>query len=77
MAMAWLFTLPCAAIVGALAGRVADTGNAGVVIVAILAIVAGGGIYVASRRRPVTAENVNDYPSSTTPAPAEAPAATV
>ena len=75
MAMAWLFTLPSAAIVGALAGRVADTGNAGVVIVAILAILAGGGIYVASRRRPVTAENVNEYPGSTAPAPTTATAA--
>jgi inorganic phosphate transporter, PiT family len=75
MAMAWLFTLPSAAIVGAMAGRVADTGNAGVVIVATLAIVAGGGIYLAARRRPVTAENVNEYPGSTAPAPAPTTAA--
>jgi PiT family inorganic phosphate transporter len=64
MAMAWLFTLPAAAVVGALSGQVASSGNFGVVIVAILAIVAGGGLYVASRRRPVTAENVNEYPGS-------------
>jgi PiT family inorganic phosphate transporter len=67
MAVAWLLTLPAAAIVGALAGRVADSGNLGVVIIAILAVAAGGGIYAASRRRPVTSENVNEYPSSTTP----------
>ncbi|MEV4267715.1 inorganic phosphate transporter [Kribbella sp. NPDC049584] len=72
MAVAWLLTLPAAAIVGALAGRVADSGNIGVVIIAILAVVAGGGIYLASRRTPVTSENVNDYPSST---PAASPAA--
>ena len=32
MAMAWLFTLPAAAVVGALAGQVANSGNFGVVI---------------------------------------------
>jgi PiT family inorganic phosphate transporter len=72
MAVAWVLTLPAAAIVGALAGRVADSGNIGVVIIAILAVVAGGAIYAASRRKPVTSENVNDYPSST---PAATPAA--
>ena len=78
MVMAWLFTLPSAAIVGAMAGRIADTGNAGVVIVATLAIVAGGGLYVASRRRPVTPQNVNEYPApDPTPAPAATTATTV
>jgi len=67
MAMAWLFTLPAAAIVGALSGRVANSGNLGVVIIAILAAAAGGFIYVASRRKPVTSQNVNEYPSETTP----------
>ncbi len=67
MAVAWLLTLPAAAIVGALSGRVADSGNLGVVIIAVLAVAAGGGIYAASRRRPVTSENVNEYPSSTAP----------
>ncbi|WP_329484008.1 inorganic phosphate transporter [Kribbella sp. NBC_01484] len=65
MAVAWLFTLPAAAVVGALAGQVASSGNFGVVIVAVLAVVASAGIYVASRRRPVTPENVNDDPAST------------
>ncbi|WP_410789379.1 anion permease [Kribbella sp. C-35] len=65
MAVAWLLTLPAAAVVGALAGEVADSGNIGVVIIAVLAVAAGGGIYAASRRRPVTSENVNEYPSST------------
>jgi PiT family inorganic phosphate transporter len=72
MAVAWVLTLPAAAIVGALAGRVANSGNLGVVIIAILAVVAGGAIYAASRRKPVTPDNVNDYPSST---PATSPAA--
>ncbi|TCC43872.1 inorganic phosphate transporter [Kribbella capetownensis] len=41
------------------------SGNLGVVIIALLAIVAGGGIYLASRRRPVTSDNVNEYPATT------------
>jgi PiT family inorganic phosphate transporter len=65
MAVAWLLTLPAAAVVGALSGRVADSGTLGVVAIAILALVAGGGIYAASRRRPVTSDNVNEYPGST------------
>ncbi|TCC28002.1 inorganic phosphate transporter [Kribbella speibonae] len=72
MAVAWLLTLPAAAVVGALAGEVADSGNLGVVIIAILAVAAGGGIYAASRRRPVTSENVNEYPSSSPAATAAA-----
>ncbi|MDX6283258.1 MAG: inorganic phosphate transporter, PiT family [Kribbellaceae bacterium] len=68
MALAWLFTLPAAALVGALAGRVANSGNLGVTIIAIAAAAAGGFIYLASRRKPVTAGNVNEYPG--TPAPA-------
>jgi len=69
IALAWLFTLPSAAVVGAVAGRVSNSGNLGVAIVAVLAAAAGLSMYAASRRRPVTAENVNDYPTeSVTPA---------
>ena len=68
MALAWLFTLPAAALVGALAGEVADSGNAGVAIILVLALIVAGGIYLLSRRQPVTAGNVNDVPS----APADA-----
>jgi len=70
MALAWLFTLPAAAIVGALAGRVANSGNVGVVIIAIAAAAAGAFIYAASRRKPVTSDNVNEYPGTPNPAPA-------
>jgi PiT family inorganic phosphate transporter len=66
MALAWLFTLPAAAIVGALSGRVANSGNLGVAVIALLAVAAGGGLYAASRRRPVTSENVNEYPATQT-----------
>src|SRR4051812_13520595 len=62
MALAWLFTLPAAAVVGALSGRVANSGNLGVAIIAILAAVAALSMYAAARRRPVTSENVNEYP---------------
>ncbi|WP_425553146.1 inorganic phosphate transporter [Kribbella lupini] len=67
MALAWLFTLPAAAVVGALAGRVANSGNAGVAVIAVAAAAAGLGIYVASRRKPVTAGNVNEYPGTSVP----------
>lgn len=62
MALAWLLTLPSAAIVGALSAWVAGTGTVGTVLVALVALAAGAGIYAASRRKPVTAENVNDVP---------------
>ena len=66
MALAWLLTLPAAAAVGAVAGWVANTGTAGTVVVFVVAVAVAGGIYAASRRRPVTADNVNDVPA---PAP--------
>lgn len=60
MALAWLFTLPAAAIVGAAGGKLASTGAAGTVVVAIVALAVAGGVYLAARRNPVTANNVND-----------------
>jgi inorganic phosphate transporter, PiT family len=65
MAIAWLLTLPAAAAVGAVAGALANTGTVGTVIVALVAVAIGGGIYAASRRRPVTADNVNEVPAPT------------
>jgi PiT family inorganic phosphate transporter len=68
MAVAWLLTLPAAAVIGALSGRVANSGNAGVALIAVAATAAGLGLYLASRRNPVTPDNVNDYPGpATTP----------
>jgi inorganic phosphate transporter, PiT family len=63
MALAWLLTLPAAAIVGALAAWVAGTGTVGTVLVALVSVAIAVGIYLASRRQPVTADNVNDVPA--------------
>jgi PiT family inorganic phosphate transporter len=60
MVIAWVVTLPAAAIMGAVAGGVAEKGTAGTVVVAVAGLAIGGGVYVLSRRRPVSANNVND-----------------
>jgi inorganic phosphate transporter, PiT family len=64
IALAWSFTLPSAAIVGAAASWLAATGTAGVIVVAVTGIAMAAGIYGASRRNPVTADNVNDVPAA-------------
>jgi PiT family inorganic phosphate transporter len=70
MVLAWLFTLPAAAVVGALADRVASSGTAGTTAVAAVAAVVALGIFGLSRRRPVTASNVNQLPAPM-PVPAQ------
>jgi PiT family inorganic phosphate transporter len=60
IALAWVFTLPAAATVGAAASWLAGTGTVGVVVVAVTGVAVASGIYSASRRSAVTAENVND-----------------
>ncbi|KAA2246075.1 inorganic phosphate transporter [Solihabitans fulvus] len=60
MALAWVVTLPAAAVVGALAGRTASAGAVGVVVVAVVGVAVAAGIYVASRRRPVAIEAVSE-----------------
>ena len=70
-AVAWLLTLPAAAVVGAVAAWAASTATVGTILVAVVLIALAGGIYAASRRRPVTADNVNDVPA---PVPALAAA---
>ena len=64
MAIAWLLTLPSAAIVGAVAAWIASTGTIGTIVVALALVAAAGGIYAASRRNPITANNVNDVPAT-------------
>ena len=62
MAVAWLVTLPSAAAVGAVsAGVVVHGGTFGTVLIAVAAIAAATAIYLASRRNPVHAGNVNDH----------------
>ena len=70
IALAWSFTLPSAAVVGAAASWVAATGTAGVIVVAVTAVALAAGIYVASRRNAVTAANVTDL-QRPTPTPAD------
>jgi PiT family inorganic phosphate transporter len=60
--LAWSFTLPAAAVVGAAASWLAATGTVGVIVVGVSAVALASGIYAASRRTPVTAANVNDVP---------------
>ncbi len=67
----WLLTLPAAAAVGALAAWIAARGTGGTLLVAALLVAASGGIYAASRRKPVTAATVNDAP---VPLPVAVPA---
>ncbi|WP_027928015.1 inorganic phosphate transporter [Amycolatopsis benzoatilytica] len=57
MVLAWLFTLPAAAIVGAAAGKLASLGEAGTIAVGVAGILFAAGIYVLSRRKPVTAHS--------------------
>ncbi len=63
MAVAWLLTLPAAAVVGAVAAWLAGTGTIGTIIVALVLVGLAAGIYAASRRRPINADNVNDVPA--------------
>ncbi|MER7865155.1 inorganic phosphate transporter [Amycolatopsis japonica] len=63
MVVAWLFTLPAAAIVGAGAGLVTSTGTVGTIAVGVAGLAIGIGIYLLSRRSPVNAS------SFTSPAP--------
>ncbi|MFI5611797.1 anion permease [Amycolatopsis sp. NPDC051903] len=60
MALAWLFTMPAAALMGAIAGWIASTGTLGTVLVAVGGAAVAAGIYALSRIRPVSAATVND-----------------
>lgn len=59
MVLAWGLTLPAAAGVGALSSEVTSFGTVGVIAVAVVAALLALGIYLSSRRNPVTAANVN------------------
>ena len=61
MIVAWVLTLPGAALIAGIAslGTGALGGTGGVIIVAVVAAAGGIGIWLAARRNPVTADNVN------------------
>ena len=72
MVAAWLITLPAAAAVGAAAwgGAHVIGGTLGVAIVFVVAAILAGLLYLASRRQPVHADNVNDeWTGRVAPAP--------
>lgn len=60
IAVAWLITLPAAAVVGGLAAWAASTSTLGLVVVVVLAVAGGIGFVLLSRRKPVTRTNVNE-----------------
>ncbi len=62
MALAWLVTLPAAALVGAVALSIADAfgGATGFAAVSVLAVITVCGLYALSRRTRVDHTNVND-----------------
>ncbi|GAA1322362.1 inorganic phosphate transporter [Pseudonocardia xinjiangensis] len=73
MALAWVVTLPAAAVVGGAAAlAVSDGGTFGTVVVAVVGVGVAAGIFVSSRRRPINADNVNDVPGRVEPVPAGA-----
>ncbi|MEV6718970.1 inorganic phosphate transporter [Lentzea sp. NPDC051208] len=60
MAAGWLFTLPAAGIVGALAGKWASTGAVGIIGVATIGIVVSVVIWILARREPIKPEHIVD-----------------
>jgi PiT family inorganic phosphate transporter len=58
--LGWLFTLPAAALVGAVAAWVAIGSAAGLVIVAVVAVAGVVVIFRLAARKPVNAKNVNE-----------------
>jgi PiT family inorganic phosphate transporter len=61
MAIAWVVTLPSAALVGAGSEALArGAGTFGVIVVALAMVVICGGLFLASRKSAVKASNVND-----------------
>ena len=79
MVYTWGLTLPAAAVVAGGAAFVADQGTWGVLLIGAALVAGSAGMWVLSRRQPVTADNVNDVTPvavDVTPAAANTPAAT-
>ncbi|WP_432119238.1 inorganic phosphate transporter [Streptomyces sp. bgisy032] len=65
MAVAWVITLPAAALIGGLAAAVVRSGgDVGTAVVAVSGAALAAGIVLVSRRNPVHAGNVNDAPGT-------------
>jgi PiT family inorganic phosphate transporter len=75
MVLAWVFTLPAAGLVGALAEiLVSALGDSiGVAVLSVVLVAGSGALYAASRRRPVHASNVNDDWDTGVPPPVAEP----
>ncbi|PZE38572.1 inorganic phosphate transporter [Curtobacterium sp. MCPF17_031] len=58
--IAWVITLPSAAVVGGLATWLASTSTIGLVVVALLALVGGLTFFVLARRKPISADDVHE-----------------
>lgn len=70
MAIAWMLTLPAAALVGGICSFISSFGVVGPLVVVALLLATASVIFVRSRKNRVSHDNVNDDWSST-PAPAE------
>jgi PiT family inorganic phosphate transporter len=67
MVVAWLLTLPAAALVAAGIGLIVDGGGSGqITVVSMVAVALLLGFWLWSRRNPVSAENVNEVPDGFT-----------
>jgi len=63
MVLAWVLTLPAAALVAAGIGLIVDGGGTGqITLVAVAAVLLLLGFWLWSRRHPVSADNVNEAP---------------
>jgi PiT family inorganic phosphate transporter len=60
IAIAWIITLPAAAVVGGLAAWLASSSTLGLVVVIVLGAAAGVGFFLLARRKPVSRTNVNE-----------------
>lgn len=77
MLAAWGITVPAAGLVAGGAALLAERGNVGVTVVAVLGVLVNGGIWVASRRQKIDHTNVNDAPEPARDDRAEEPSSVV
>jgi PiT family inorganic phosphate transporter len=64
IAIAWVITLPAAAVVGGLAAWAASSSTFGLIAVVVLGAAAAVGFVLLARRKPITRQNVNDEPGT-------------